>query len=46
MESWMGAASNVDHMIAQGVEGFTDLRDPLNIYGPSAFVPPPTITHS
>ncbi|KAL1613162.1 hypothetical protein SLS60_001394 [Paraconiothyrium brasiliense] len=41
MESWMGAASNVDQMIAQGMEGFTDLRDPLNIYGPSAFAPAP-----
>ncbi|KAL5443909.1 hypothetical protein PMIN06_008573 [Paraphaeosphaeria minitans] len=41
MESWMGATSNVDSMIAQGLEGFTDLRDPLSIYGPSAFSPAP-----
>lgn len=41
MESWMGATSNVDRMIAHGMEGFTDLQDPLSIFGPSAFVPPP-----
>ncbi|OAG06745.1 uncharacterized protein CC84DRAFT_620271 [Paraphaeosphaeria sporulosa] len=49
MESWMGATSNVDSMIAQGLEGFTDLRDPLNIYGPSAFnpaPPPPSSTNT
>ncbi|KAJ4286819.1 hypothetical protein N0V90_013071 [Kalmusia sp. IMI 367209] len=49
MESWMGATSNVDHMIAEGFAGFTDLQDPLNIYGPSAFVPappPPPSAHS
>ncbi|KAF2438752.1 hypothetical protein P171DRAFT_490801 [Karstenula rhodostoma CBS 690.94] len=49
MESWMGATSNVDSMIAQGLEGFTDLRDPLNIYGPSAFTlapPPPSSTNT
>lgn len=41
MESWLGATSNADNMIAQGAEGFTDLRDPLSIYGPTAFIPMP-----
>jgi hypothetical protein len=35
MESWMGATSDVDYMIANGYEGFQDLRDPTYIYGPS-----------
>ena len=39
MESWMGATTNVDTMIAQGMEGFADLMDPLPIYGPTAFAP-------
>jgi hypothetical protein len=35
MESWMGATSNVDYMIANGFEGFQDLQDPTYIYGPA-----------
>lgn len=41
MESWMGATSNVDYMIANGLEGFQDLLDPVNIYGPTFFAPAP-----
>jgi hypothetical protein len=44
MESWIGATSNVDYMIANGIEGFRDLQDSMNIYGSAGLVSslPPT----
>jgi hypothetical protein len=38
MESWMGATSNVDYMIANGMDGFEDLQDPMRFCGPAALV--------
>lgn len=44
MDSWMGATSSVDYMIAQGLEGFSDLQGPLDTYGSSAIASAPSLS--